>query len=147
MTSLAEAEARAVIAPWYSLFNFASRGDVRAIQEQILTEDSESCAGYLPAECWGRETSIEVVSNFANPIPDMKFDIKKCWWLRIASSCAARLPARPRAPACAIGPGKNHLKRSLDIASGSALRCCGGGRPPTKPVKTRQTLASSGFGR
>jgi hypothetical protein len=69
MTGLTEAEARAVIARWYSLFNFASRGDVRAIQEQILTEDSESCAGYLPAECWGRETSIKVVSNFANPIP------------------------------------------------------------------------------
>lgn len=51
---------------WYSLFNVASRGDVKAIQEQILTEDYESCAGYLPGECWGRETSIKVVSNFAN---------------------------------------------------------------------------------
>jgi hypothetical protein len=48
MTGLTEAEARAVIAPWYSLFNFANRGDVRAIQELILTEDYESCAGYLP---------------------------------------------------------------------------------------------------
>jgi SnoaL-like polyketide cyclase len=75
--SLIEAEARAAIAPWYSLFNFASRGDVRAIQEQILTEDCESCAGYLPGECWGRETSIEVVANFANTIPDMKFDIRE----------------------------------------------------------------------
>jgi ketosteroid isomerase-like protein len=77
MTSLSEAQARAVIAPWYSLFNVASRGDVKAIQEQILTEDYESCAGYLPGECWGRETSIKVVSNFANSIPDMKFDIKE----------------------------------------------------------------------
>jgi hypothetical protein len=77
MTSLTEEQARAVIAAWYGLFNIAGRGDVRAIQEQILTEDYESCAGYLPGECWGRETSIKVVSNFANTIPDMKFDIKE----------------------------------------------------------------------
>src|SRR6266446_5026648 len=73
---LTEEQARAVIAPWYSLFNVASRGDVRAIQEQVLTADYESCAGYLPGECWGRETSIKVVSNFANTIPDMTFEIK-----------------------------------------------------------------------
>ena len=77
MTGLTEEQARAAIAPWYSLFNVASRGDVKAIQERILTEDYESCAGYLPGECWGRETSIKVVSNFANSIPDMKFDIKE----------------------------------------------------------------------
>lgn len=77
MTQLTEAQARAAITPWYSLFNIATRGDVKAIQEQILTEDYESCAGYLPGECWGRDTSIKVVSNFANTIPDMKFDIKE----------------------------------------------------------------------
>ena len=32
---LTEAQARAVIAPWYSLFNVASRGDVKTIQEQF----------------------------------------------------------------------------------------------------------------
>jgi steroid delta-isomerase-like uncharacterized protein len=77
MTSLTDEQARAAIAPWYSLFNVASRGDVKAIQEQILTEDYQSCSGYLPGECWGRDTSIKVVSNFANTIPDMKFDIKE----------------------------------------------------------------------
>jgi len=77
MTSLTDEQARAAIAPWYSLFNVASRGDVKAIQEQILTEDYQSCAGYLPGECWGRDTSIKVVSNFGNTIPDMKFDIKE----------------------------------------------------------------------
>src|SRR5260370_1540466 len=77
VTALTEPTARAVIAPWYSLFNVASCGDVKAIQEQILTEDYESCAGYLPGECWGRDTSIKVVTNFANTIPDMKFDIKE----------------------------------------------------------------------
>jgi ketosteroid isomerase-like protein len=52
-------------------------GDVRAVQEAVLTEDYESCAGYLPGECWGRETSIKVVSNFASTIPDMKFEIRE----------------------------------------------------------------------
>lgn len=74
---LSEAQARATIAPWYSLFNVASRGDVKTIQEQVLTADYESCSGYLPGECWGRDTSIKVVSNFANTIPNMTFDIKE----------------------------------------------------------------------
>jgi hypothetical protein len=75
--SLTEERARAAIAPWYSLFNVASRGDVKAIHEQALTADYESCAGYTPGECWGRETSIKVVSGFATSIPDMTFDIKE----------------------------------------------------------------------
>ena len=77
MTSLTDEQARSAIAPWYSLFNVATRGDVRAIQEQILTADYESCAGYLPGECWGRETSIKVVANFSNTIPDLKFYIRE----------------------------------------------------------------------
>jgi predicted ester cyclase len=75
--AMTEREAHAVIAPWYALFNVATRGDVRAVQEAVLTEDYESCSGYLAGECWGRETSIEVVSNFANTIPDMTFEIKQ----------------------------------------------------------------------
>jgi ketosteroid isomerase-like protein len=75
--ALTEAQARAVIAPWYSLFNVASRGDVKAIQEQILTDDYQSCAGYLPGECWGRDTSVKVVGGFAKSIPDMTFEIKE----------------------------------------------------------------------
>ena len=74
---LSEPRAREIIAPWYSLFNVATRGDVKTIQEQVLTADYESCSGYLPGECWGRDTSIKVVSNFSNSIPDMKFEIKE----------------------------------------------------------------------
>src|SRR5258706_15735920 len=74
---LTEAQARAVIVPWYSLFNVAGRGDVKAIQQQVTTSDYESCSGYLPSECWGQDTSIKVVGNFANSIPDMKFEIKE----------------------------------------------------------------------
>ena len=75
--NITEAQARVIIAPWYSLFNVATRGDVKSIQEQVLTSDYESCAGYLPGECWGRDTSIKVVGDFAKSIPDMKFDIKE----------------------------------------------------------------------
>ena len=57
--------------------NIATRGDVKAIHEQVLTPGYESCSGYLPGECWGRDTSIKVVGNFSNSIPDMKFDIKE----------------------------------------------------------------------
>ena len=74
---LSEGQARAIIAPWYSLFNVASRGDVKTIQEQVLAADYESCSGYLPGECWGRDRSIKVVGNFANSIPDMKFELKE----------------------------------------------------------------------
>jgi ketosteroid isomerase-like protein len=75
MAVFSEQQARDLIAPWYGLFNVATRGDVRVIQEAVLTGDYESCAGYLPGECWGRETSIKVVSNFAATIPDMTFAI------------------------------------------------------------------------
>jgi hypothetical protein len=59
--SLTEAQARAVIAPCYSLFNVATRGDVETSQEQVLTPDYESCSGYLPGVCWGRETSLKAL--------------------------------------------------------------------------------------
>ena len=75
--SLTEAQARAAIAPWYALFNQPVQGDMRTLQEQVLTTDYESCWGYLPDECWGRETSIKVVGGFGKSIPDMKFDIKE----------------------------------------------------------------------
>jgi len=75
--TLTEAQARAVIGPWYVLFNQPVQGDMKTLQEQILTSDYESCWGYLPGECWGRDNSIRVVGGFAKSIPDMKFDIKE----------------------------------------------------------------------
>jgi len=75
--SLTEAQARTVIAPWYALFNQPVQGDMKTLQEQILTADYESCWGYLPGECWGRDASIKVVGGFAKSIPDMKFEIKE----------------------------------------------------------------------
>src|SRR2546422_10369019 len=75
--TLTEAQARAAIAPWYQLFNQPVQGDMKTLQEQILTADYDSCWGYLPGECWGRATSIKVVGGFAKSIPDMKFEIKE----------------------------------------------------------------------
>jgi ketosteroid isomerase-like protein len=74
---LTETQARTAIAPWYSLFNQPVQGDMKALQEQVLTADYESCWGYLPGECWGRDASIKVVGGFAKSIPDMKFEIKE----------------------------------------------------------------------
>ena len=67
--TLTAAQARALIAPWYVLFNQPVQGDMKTLQEQVLTEDYESCWGYLPGECWGRDTSIKVVGGFAKSIP------------------------------------------------------------------------------
>ena len=67
---LTAAQAGAAIAPWYSLFNQPVEGDMKTLQEQVLTADYESCWGYLPGECWGRDASIKVVGGFAKSIPD-----------------------------------------------------------------------------
>lgn len=75
---LNEAQARAVIAPWYALFNQPVQSEVvKAVHEQRLAPDYQSCSGALPGECWGRDQSMKVVGNFAKSIPDMKFDIKE----------------------------------------------------------------------
>ena len=75
--SLTEPQARAVVAPWDSLLNQPVQGDMKTLQEQVLTADYESCWGYLPGECWGRDASIKVVGGFAKSVPDMKFEIKE----------------------------------------------------------------------
>ena len=41
--SLTGAQAHAVIAPWYGLFNQPVQGDMKTLQEQILTADYASC--------------------------------------------------------------------------------------------------------
>jgi hypothetical protein len=74
---LTEAQARAVIEPWYSLFNIASRGDVRAVHDQIVSTEYRSYTGDGPGEWWDREASINVIGGFAKSIPDMKFEIKE----------------------------------------------------------------------
>jgi ketosteroid isomerase-like protein len=74
--TLTEAQARAVIDPWYSLFTIASRGDVRAVHDRIVAADYRSYTGDGPGESWDRETSIKVVGGFAKTIPNMTFTVK-----------------------------------------------------------------------
>jgi hypothetical protein len=44
MADLTEQQARALVAPRYELFNIATCGDVRAVQEAVLTKDSPAPA-------------------------------------------------------------------------------------------------------
>ena len=49
---LTEAQARAVIAPWYGLFNQPVAAEVvKVVHEQLLSPDYQSCWGVLPGEC------------------------------------------------------------------------------------------------
>jgi ketosteroid isomerase-like protein len=75
--ALTETQARAVIAPWYSMFNQPVQGDIAALHEQAVHADYRSFTGDGPGESWGREVSIQVIGSFATSIPDMKFEIKE----------------------------------------------------------------------
>src|SRR5258705_762490 len=75
---MTEAQARALIAPWYGLFNQPVGADVvKSVHERLLSPDYRSCWSVRPGECGGRDQSMKVVANFARSIPDMKFDIKE----------------------------------------------------------------------
>ena len=73
---LDDLKAREIIGPFYGLLTVATRGDVLATEERILTPDYQSCSGNLPSECRDRETMIKVFEGFAKSTPDMRFDIK-----------------------------------------------------------------------
>jgi hypothetical protein len=50
---LNETQARAVIAPWYALFNQPVQSDVvKTVHEQLLAPDYQSCWGVLSGDCW-----------------------------------------------------------------------------------------------
>ncbi len=77
--NLTEPEARAIVAPWYAMFNQPFQGDVQVQHEKVVTPDYQSCWGPegVPGGCWGRDQSIKTIANFARTVPDMKFDIKE----------------------------------------------------------------------
>lgn len=68
-------KARAIVAPWYSLFNVAEKHDIRAVHEKVYTEDFQSCSGFLPSECHDREASIRLLQSFPALIPDLRVTI------------------------------------------------------------------------
>jgi len=74
---LTDPEVQVVIGPWYSQFTIMSRGDVRATHDQVVAPEYRSHTGDGPGESWDRETSIKVISGFAQSIPDMRFTVKE----------------------------------------------------------------------
>ena len=74
---LTEAQVHAVIDPWYSQFTVATRGDVKAIWEKVVSPDYQSCSGYLPGDCLGRDAAIRLVGGLTTAIPDLKFQKKE----------------------------------------------------------------------
>jgi predicted ester cyclase len=76
-TDLSEAQALAIVAPWYSLFTIPGRGSVRAVFDRAIAEDFRSCTGDLPEEARDREASIPFIEALAELIPDMVFDIRE----------------------------------------------------------------------
>jgi predicted ester cyclase len=74
---LTEAEARAIIEPWYSMFTQPVRGDIAALHDKAVTPDYQSFTGEGVGDSWGRDVSIKVIGSFATSIPDMKFEIKE----------------------------------------------------------------------
>jgi hypothetical protein len=80
MADLTGQQARAVNSPWYSLFSIATRGDVRAVQDTVLTEDYESCAGYLPGQCGGPRDIDQGGLELREHDPGHEIrDQGKCW--------------------------------------------------------------------
>ena len=77
--TMTEAQARAVIAPWYAMFNLPFEGDIAAQHDKVVLPDYKSCWGAegTPGSCWGKEQSIKTIANFAKTVPDMTFDIKE----------------------------------------------------------------------
>lgn len=67
--------AREIVTPWYGLLNVAEKHDVRAVHEQVYTEDFQSCSGFLPSECHDREGSIHMIEAFPALIPDLRVAI------------------------------------------------------------------------
>jgi hypothetical protein len=75
--ALTEAQAHVVIDPWYSQFTVANHSDVKAIQEKVVSPDYQTCNGYLPGDCWGRDASIRTVGGLGQAIPDLAFTMKE----------------------------------------------------------------------
>ena len=65
---VSEAQARAVIAPWYGLFNQPVQSDVvKTVHEQLLAPDYQSCWGVLSGDCWGRDQPMKRAACVLSP--------------------------------------------------------------------------------
>jgi SnoaL-like polyketide cyclase len=146
--ALTEAQARAVIAPWYALFNQPVHGDMKTLQEQIPTPDYESCWGYLPGECWGRDNSIRVVGGFAKSIPDMKFDIKEVLVSGDRVIVHGEVTGTPAGDLFGVPhSGKSFRIMAIDIQTSRTAISPGPTTPKTGSVRSDSFAQSSQFGR
>jgi predicted ester cyclase len=75
--AMTDEHVREAVYVWYSLFNLPHRESVAAVHDRVVTANYQSFTGDGPGECWGKKTSIEVISGFATSIPDMRFEIKE----------------------------------------------------------------------
>ena len=67
--NITDAQARAVIAPWYSLFNVATRGDVKSIHEQVFTVDYDHVPDIYPANAGVAMFRSRWSATFQTPFP------------------------------------------------------------------------------
>ncbi len=75
--TLTHAHARAIVTPWYALFNQPVRGDLKTLHDRIVSADYRSYTGDGPGESWDADTSIKLIGSFAESIPDLHFEIKE----------------------------------------------------------------------
>jgi ketosteroid isomerase-like protein len=78
-SALTEAQAHAVIEPWYAMFNQPFHGNVAAQHDKVVTDDYRTCWNPedVAGACWGKTQSIKTITNFAKTVPDMRFNIKE----------------------------------------------------------------------
>ena len=114
--ALTDAAAHAVITPWYSQFTIASRGDVRAIHDQVVAPEYRSYTGDGPGESWDRETSIKVIAGFAQSIPDMSFTVKEVFVVGDRAIVRGEVAGTPAGPLFgAPHTGKSFRIMAIDI--------------------------------
>lgn len=78
-SAMTEAQARAVIEPWYAMFNQPFQGNVAAQHDKVVSDDYRTCWNPedVAGACWGKAQSIKTIANFAKTVPDMRFNIKE----------------------------------------------------------------------
>jgi ketosteroid isomerase-like protein len=78
-SALTEAQARAIIEPWYAMFNQPFQGDVAAQHDKVVADNYRTCWNPedVAGACWGKAQSIKTIANFAKTVPDMRFNIKE----------------------------------------------------------------------
>jgi hypothetical protein len=114
--ALTEAQAHAVIDPWYSQFTVANRADPKAIQEKVVGPDYQTCNGYLPADCWGRDASIRVIGGLAVAIPDLKFEMKEVLTSGNRVTVVGEVSGTPAGPLFGVPhSGKSFRMMTVDI--------------------------------